>query len=275
MSFEARLARVLSLRKELERHREVMSFPTHCPKPAFHRPGQQQGGRRHDRSPRDVREAAAFLSDRVPLRGPGSRVALMLAYNGSAWLSTAITSIYLVGNRVDIKFSSKGSDVMRLTEEMYRPVFGDAFTFYKGSGRVFLSEAFGATPTSPQPSSSDSTRTSCPMRRRSGRRARPSSSRGRDRTRLSSSRTRTSTSRFPISWWGSSCTPAKRAPPRSGYSSTGRYTTRSWTVSRKGSDAWFWEIRATHGPTSLPLRATSPFAGSQSSSPMRRPGVRR
>jgi succinate-semialdehyde dehydrogenase/glutarate-semialdehyde dehydrogenase len=30
---------------------------------------------------------------------------------------------------------------MRLTEEIYRPVFGDAFSFYKGNGRAFLSEA--------------------------------------------------------------------------------------------------------------------------------------
>ena len=140
MSFEARLARVHSLRKELERHREAM---------VSHAARNLHFTVRDSSKEVDVTidrlgmfgEAAAFLSDRVPLRGPGSRVALMLAYNGSAWLSTAITSIYLVGNRVDIKFSSKGSDVMRLTEEMYRPVFGDAFTFYKGSGRAFLSEA--------------------------------------------------------------------------------------------------------------------------------------
>lgn len=86
-------------------------------------------------------EAAALLSGRIPLCGPESRVALMLAYNGSAWLSTAITSIYLVGNRVDVKFSSKGDDVMRLTEEMYRPVFGDAISFQGGSGRVFIEKA--------------------------------------------------------------------------------------------------------------------------------------
>ncbi len=83
-------------------------------------------------------EARAFLENRVPLAGPGSRVALMLSYNGSAWLNTAITSLYMVGNRVTVKFSSRGSDIMDLTESMYRPIFGDDITFYGGSGRSFI-----------------------------------------------------------------------------------------------------------------------------------------
>ena len=33
---------------------------------------------------------------RQPLCGPGQEVALILPYNGSAWLNTAIVSIYLV-----------------------------------------------------------------------------------------------------------------------------------------------------------------------------------
>ncbi|NIO16482.1 MAG: aldehyde dehydrogenase family protein, partial [Deltaproteobacteria bacterium] len=82
--------------------------------------------------------ARAFLEGRVPLAGPGSRVALMLSYNGSAWLNTAITSLYMVGNRVTVKFSSRGSDIMGLTESMYRPIFGDDITFYGGSGRSFI-----------------------------------------------------------------------------------------------------------------------------------------
>ena len=80
-------------------------------------------------------EAAILLRERTPLGGEGSFVSLMLSYNGSAWLNTAITSIYLVGNRVNVRFSSKGSDVMRLTEEMYRPIFGDEVTFYAGGDR--------------------------------------------------------------------------------------------------------------------------------------------
>jgi acyl-CoA reductase-like NAD-dependent aldehyde dehydrogenase len=86
-------------------------------------------------------EARAFLGNREPLLGPGSRVALMLSYNGSAWLNTAITSLYMVGNRVSVKFSSRGTDVMDLTESMYRPIFGDDITFYGGSGKSFIEGA--------------------------------------------------------------------------------------------------------------------------------------
>src|SRR3972149_4986492 len=48
-------------------------------------------------------QAAAFLKGRRPLGGTGSRVSLMLSYNGSSWLNTAITSIYIVGNKVSGK----------------------------------------------------------------------------------------------------------------------------------------------------------------------------
>jgi betaine-aldehyde dehydrogenase len=83
-------------------------------------------------------QAAAFLKGRKPLGGTGSRVSLMLSYNGSSWLNTAITSIYIVGNKVSVKFSSKGSDVMGLTEEMYRPIFGDDITFSRENGKSFI-----------------------------------------------------------------------------------------------------------------------------------------
>ena len=87
---------------------------------------------------RMFQETERFLGGRAPLGGPNSRVSLMLSYNGSAWINTAITSIYLVGNRVNVKFSSRGRDVMDLTESMYRPIFGDEITFYRGSGRNFV-----------------------------------------------------------------------------------------------------------------------------------------
>ncbi len=86
-------------------------------------------------------EGADFLKERIPLGGPGSWVSLMLSYNGSAWLNTAITSIYMVGNRVRVKFASRGSDVMALTESMYRPIFGDDVTFFRGSGASFVEES--------------------------------------------------------------------------------------------------------------------------------------
>ncbi len=86
-------------------------------------------------------ETKSLLRDRKPLGGPGSRVSLMLSYNGSAWVNTAIASIYLVGNRVNVKFSSKGRNVMKLTESIYRPIFGDEVTFYQGGGRTFMEQS--------------------------------------------------------------------------------------------------------------------------------------
>ncbi len=89
-------------------------------------------------------EQAAFLRDRVPLGGPGSRVYLLLSYNGSAWLNTAITSIYMVDNRVTVKFSSKGRRIMALTRELYEPVFGSDVSFYSGHGKNFIEDALQA-----------------------------------------------------------------------------------------------------------------------------------
>ena len=86
-------------------------------------------------------EAESLLRDRKPLGGPGSRVSLMLSYNGSAWVNVAIASIYIVGNKVSVKFSSKGSDVMKLTESIYRPIFGDDVTFYHGGGTIFMEKS--------------------------------------------------------------------------------------------------------------------------------------
>ena len=83
---------------------------------------------------------AVFLRDRLPLR-PRARVNLMLSYNGSAWLNTAITSIYIVGNRLTVKFSSKGQRIMALTKELYRPIFGDAVGFYSGTGKSLLEDS--------------------------------------------------------------------------------------------------------------------------------------
>jgi len=83
-------------------------------------------------------DAKSFLEDRRPLGGDGSCVSLMLSYNGSAWLNTAITSIWMVGNRVNVKFSSKGAGICDLTESLYRPIFGDDIRFHRGSGKSFL-----------------------------------------------------------------------------------------------------------------------------------------
>lgn len=85
--------------------------------------------------------ARPLIEGRRPLGGDGSRVSLMLSYNGSAWLNTAITSIFMVGNRVNVKFSSKGSGLAELTESLYRPIFGETVRFSRESGKRFLEES--------------------------------------------------------------------------------------------------------------------------------------
>jgi betaine-aldehyde dehydrogenase len=81
------------------------------------------------------------LTSRRPLGGPDSWVAVMLSYNGSAWLNLVITAAYMAGNRVRVKFSAKGSGLMSLMEEIYRPIFGNAVRFYRARGKAFMDEA--------------------------------------------------------------------------------------------------------------------------------------
>jgi betaine-aldehyde dehydrogenase len=78
---------------------------------------------------------------RRPLCGRDEEVALVLPYNGSAWLNTAIVSIYLVGNRVRVKFASRDSEIARFTESLYEPIFGKEIRFDSGNGRTFLQAA--------------------------------------------------------------------------------------------------------------------------------------
>jgi acyl-CoA reductase-like NAD-dependent aldehyde dehydrogenase len=47
----------------------------------------------------------------------------------------------MVGNKVNVKFSSKGSSLSRLTESIYRPIFGEEIRFSRESGKKFLDEA--------------------------------------------------------------------------------------------------------------------------------------
>ena len=82
--------------------------------------------------------ARSKLEGRKPLGGDGSTVALMLSYNGSAWLNIAITSILAVGNKVLVKFSSKGSGLSELTESLYKPIFGNQVQFTRIGGRQFM-----------------------------------------------------------------------------------------------------------------------------------------
>jgi betaine-aldehyde dehydrogenase len=89
-----------------------------------------------------LRQAEPLLRGRVPLcEGPADEVALMLPYDGSSWLNIAIISILLGGNRVRVKFSSKGSAIARFTEALYRPLFGDEVRFDYREGGEFMAWA--------------------------------------------------------------------------------------------------------------------------------------
>ncbi len=81
------------------------------------------------------------LEGRRPLGGRNSQVAVMLSYNGSAWSNIVIAAAYLAGNKVMVKFSSRGSRVMALTEKIYRPIFGRDIQFYRTRGKTFMQEA--------------------------------------------------------------------------------------------------------------------------------------
>jgi acyl-CoA reductase-like NAD-dependent aldehyde dehydrogenase len=140
MSYEERFEKVLRLADALGEHREQM-VEVAVKDLRF---TVKDCGREVDLAIDRLKmfeEAEGLMRDRKPLGGPGSRVSLMLSYNGSAWVNAAIASIYLVGNRVNVKFSSKGRDVMKLTESIYRPIFGDEVTFYQGGGRIFMEES--------------------------------------------------------------------------------------------------------------------------------------
>ncbi|MGQ9688182.1 MAG: aldehyde dehydrogenase family protein [Desulfobaccales bacterium] len=137
MSFEERLARVVDLSQALLAHKVRL---------------QELAARELNFTYKDTAfevditavnlqrfaAVADSLRQRQPLAGPGQRWAVMLSYNGSAWVNVVIASAYLVGNRVLVKFASRGRGLMRQTQEIYRPRFGDQVDFFFGSGRDFV-----------------------------------------------------------------------------------------------------------------------------------------
>lgn len=138
MSFEERYERVLALARALEKHHdEVVDCAVRDLQFTV-----KDSTREVDTTIDRLRmyADAVFLRDRLPLR-PRARVSLMLSYNGSAWLNNAITSIFIVGNRLTMKFSSKGRRIMALTKDLYRPIFGDAVAFYGGTGKSLLEDS--------------------------------------------------------------------------------------------------------------------------------------
>ena len=87
------------------------------------------------------KEMLPIFAKRQPVCGQDQEVALVLPYNGSAWLNVAIISVYLVGNRLRVKFASRDSEIAHFTESLYGPIFGDAIRFEYSSGRTFLQNA--------------------------------------------------------------------------------------------------------------------------------------
>ena len=141
-SFDERYEKVLALTRALARNRERMVDAAVSDLQFTVKDSTHEVEVACDRL--KMYEEAQFLRDRVPLGGPGSRVCLLLAYNGSAWLNTAITSIYMVGNKVTVKYSSKGRRIMALAREMYEPVFGSDISFFLGHGKDFIEAALNA-----------------------------------------------------------------------------------------------------------------------------------
>jgi betaine-aldehyde dehydrogenase len=140
MSLSSRLDQVATLRETLLLNRETLI-----------RAGIQDCAFTYRESAIEVdlvQELAGFsqmaetLAPRLPLAGPGQEVALILPYNGIAWLNTAIASIYLVGNRVRVKFAGRVSRIAHLTESLYRPIFGDDIIFDYSNGKDFMQRAF-------------------------------------------------------------------------------------------------------------------------------------
>lgn len=89
-------------------------------------------------------DATGLLSGSRPMAGAGQTVALLLPYDGSSWLSIAIVSIWVVGNRVRVKFSSKTSRVAHLSAEIYGPIFGDDVRFDDRPGSEFMDWAISS-----------------------------------------------------------------------------------------------------------------------------------
>ncbi len=140
MTFADRLEKVLALAEALPRHKQEMMALAAKNLRFTYKDTAYEVDLTVDRL-KLFEQTEIFLGKRKPLGGPGSKVAVMLSYNGSAWLNTVITSIYMVGNKVLAKFASRGDELMALTRRMYEPIFGRDISFYEGGGKSFIREA--------------------------------------------------------------------------------------------------------------------------------------
>jgi len=139
MLFARRLQRVLDLAEELSDHlepiveltvKELHTSFQHCRRELEYTIAWL----------RMFKEPKTLLQDRLPLGGPGSRVALKVSDIGNTW-NVAMASIYLTGNGVNVKVSPRGSGLMKLFESLYRPIFGDDVRFHQGGNSIFMEES--------------------------------------------------------------------------------------------------------------------------------------
>jgi betaine-aldehyde dehydrogenase len=140
MEFEDRLEKVLALAETLPRYKQDLMALAAKNLKFTYKDTAYEVDITVDRL-KLFEQTEIFLGKRRPLGGPGSTVAVMLSYNGSAWLNTVITSIFMVGNKVLAKFASRGDELMALTRNMYEPIFGQDITFYHGDGKSFLRDS--------------------------------------------------------------------------------------------------------------------------------------
>jgi betaine-aldehyde dehydrogenase len=141
LTLEQRLDRVATLKETLLRNREALIKAAIQDCAFTYRESAIEVDTVQDRLAGFPQMAETF-APRQPLAGPGQEVAIILPYNGSAWLNTTIVSIYLVGNRVRVKFASRGSHIAHLTERIYQPIFGDDIAFDYSNGKDFMLRAF-------------------------------------------------------------------------------------------------------------------------------------
>ncbi len=140
MGFQERLKKVYRLAHELEARRDELVDLAIKDIGFSYRDNHQEVSVTRDRL-RMCWRVREILKGRRPICGEGEEVALALSYNGSAWLNIVIATIYLAGNRVRVKFSSRGPDIARFLESLYSPIFGDDVSFDYRPGREFITWA--------------------------------------------------------------------------------------------------------------------------------------
>ena len=81
------------------------------------------------------------MSRRQPVCDEDEEIVLLLPYNGSSWLNTAILSILLVGNNIRVKFSSRSGLIAKIMESVYAKSVGPAVRFDHRPGATIMTEA--------------------------------------------------------------------------------------------------------------------------------------